>query len=132
YQVLADSSGAAALTRAWMRSAILRSGAGISAIFASTSPSPSDLSAPEPRRASAFISRTRSFIASFSSSVNPADASPVGFEPFAGRFFSGIGILLSGKRKPRVQRHAGATRSPQLVRGDLELVAVRVGEVQRV
>jgi len=44
YQVLGDRSGAAALTIAWIRSAIERSGSDISAILASTSLSPSALS----------------------------------------------------------------------------------------
>jgi hypothetical protein len=50
-----------------------RSASGISAILASTSRSPSALSlaAREPRRASAFSSRVRSFIAPRSSSVSP-------------------------------------------------------------
>src|SRR2546426_2629622 len=50
-----------------------RSGSGISAIFASTSLSPSALPARGPRRAVAFSSWARSFIAARSSSVNPLD-----------------------------------------------------------
>jgi hypothetical protein len=57
---------------AWSRSAIARSVFGISAIFASTSPSPSAFPF-FPRRASAFSSWERSFIAARSSSVNPLD-----------------------------------------------------------
>jgi hypothetical protein len=57
------------LTIAWSRLAITRSDFGISAIFASTSLSPSALPLREPRR-SAFSSRERSFIASRSSAVN--------------------------------------------------------------
>ena len=53
-----------------------RSGSGMSAIFASTSLSPSALCARGPRRAAAFSSWTRSFIAVRSSSVNPLDALP--------------------------------------------------------
>jgi hypothetical protein len=53
-----------------------RSGSGISAIFASTSLSPSGLPA-RVRRRSAFSSRARSFIAARSSSVNPSDVWPV-------------------------------------------------------
>ena len=59
---------ALALTIAWMRSAMTRSAFGISAIFASTSRSPSASSAP--RRAAAFCSLARSRIADFSSSEN--------------------------------------------------------------
>src|SRR5437879_6236210 len=54
-----------------------RSGPGISAIFASTALSPSALSARGPRRAAAFSSWTRSFIATRSSSVNPLNVLPV-------------------------------------------------------
>src|SRR3989442_11840320 len=62
---------------AWSRSAMARSGFGISAIFASTSLSPSAFFARGPRRASAFSSWARSFIAARSSSVNPLTALPV-------------------------------------------------------
>jgi hypothetical protein len=61
---------------AWSRSARVRSGSGISAILASTSLSPSAFLVPG-RRASAFSSRARSFIAARSSSVNPPDSPPV-------------------------------------------------------
>src|SRR5713226_417091 len=71
YQVLGERAGALALMMAWSRSAMARSGFGIPAIFARTSPSPSAVFAPGPRRASAFSSWTRSFIAARSSSVNP-------------------------------------------------------------
>src|SRR5687767_11563587 len=54
---------------AWSRSAMARSGPGISAIFASTSLSPSALFLLA--RASAFSSWARSFIAARSSSVSP-------------------------------------------------------------
>src|SRR5207247_4459324 len=73
YQVLGESAGALLLMIAWSRLAMARSGSGISAIFASTSPSPSAWSARWPRRASAFSSWARSFIAARSSSVNPLD-----------------------------------------------------------
>src|ERR1700716_165263 len=76
YQVLGERAGALALMMAWSRSAMARSGFGISAIFASTSLSPSALPARGPRRASAFSSWTRSFIAARSSSVNPLTALP--------------------------------------------------------
>ena len=52
---------------AWSRLAIVRSGSGISVIFASTALSPSAL------LAAAFSSWARSFIAARSSSVNPLD-----------------------------------------------------------
>src|SRR5436189_643675 len=54
YQVLGEMAGALALTMAWSRSAMARSGSGISAIFASTSLSPSALPARGPRRVGAF------------------------------------------------------------------------------
>src|SRR5438445_8699521 len=54
-----------------------RSGSGISAIFASTSLSPSALPARGPRRAAAFSSWARSLIAARSSCVNRLDALPV-------------------------------------------------------
>src|SRR6266487_2470926 len=77
YQVLGERAGALALMMAWSRSAMARSRSGISAIFASTSLSPSALPARGPRRAAAFSSWARSLIAARSSSVNPLDASPV-------------------------------------------------------
>jgi hypothetical protein len=64
-----------------MRSAMARSGAGISAIFASTALSPAALSLSA--RASAFSSLARSFIAAFSSAVNPLDTLPAGVAFFA-------------------------------------------------
>src|SRR5215207_4354936 len=67
YQVFGERSGAPALTISWSRSAIARSGSGISAIFASTARSPSAFCA------SAFCSLARSFIAARSSAVNPLD-----------------------------------------------------------
>src|SRR4029453_16604875 len=65
YQVLGERAGALALMMAWIRPAMARSGSGISAIFASTSASPSA------RPAAAFSSWVRSFIAARSSAVNP-------------------------------------------------------------
>src|SRR5919201_5986096 len=73
YQVFGERAGALALTMAWSRLAMARSGPCISAIFASTALSPSALPARGPRRASAFSSWARSFIAARSSSVNPLD-----------------------------------------------------------
>src|SRR5437016_2518932 len=75
YQVFGERVGALALMIAWSRLAMARSGSCIAAIFASTSPSPSALSffPRGPRRASAFSSWARSFIAARSSSVNPLD-----------------------------------------------------------
>src|SRR5438445_12099086 len=63
YQSLGERAGALSLMIAWSRLAMVRSGSGISAIFASTTLSPSPLSA--------LSSRMRSFIAPCSSSVNP-------------------------------------------------------------
>src|SRR5215216_6288041 len=60
YQVFGERAGALALMISWSRLPMVRSGSGISAIFASTSLSP----------ASAFSSWARSFIAARSSSVN--------------------------------------------------------------
>src|SRR3989337_4349452 len=73
YQVFGERAGALALMIAWSRLAMVRSDPCISAIFASTALSPFALSARGPRRASAFSSWARSFIAARSSSVNPLD-----------------------------------------------------------
>src|SRR5437879_13351137 len=72
-QGLGGRAGALALMTAWSRSPMARSGSGISAIFASTAFSPSALSARGARRADAFSSWWRSFIAARSSSVHPSD-----------------------------------------------------------
>jgi hypothetical protein len=56
----------------------------ISAIFASTALSPSALSARGPRRAAAFSSLARSFIAPRSSSENPSDVLSVAVALLAG------------------------------------------------
>src|SRR5436190_18848346 len=76
YQVFGESAGALALTSAWSRLAMARSGGGISAIFARTSLSPSAFFARGLRRDSAFNSWARSFIAARSSSVKPLDVLP--------------------------------------------------------
>src|ERR1700694_4714840 len=68
YQVFGVRVGALALTMAWIRSAMTRSGFDISAIFASTSLSPSAL----PERARLRSLRV-SLIAAFSSAVNNPD-----------------------------------------------------------
>ena len=94
YQVFGERSGALALTMAWSRSAIARSGSGISAIFASTSLSPSA------SLAAAFSSWARSFIAARSSAVN---ALGVGF--FAGFLSAMCDTLLSAERED-VRAHA--------------------------
>src|SRR2546421_10623258 len=73
YQVLGARPGALALMIAWSRLAMARSGSRISAILASTAPSPSALSARGPRSADAFRSWRYSFIAARSSSVNPVN-----------------------------------------------------------
>src|SRR3954447_1380635 len=73
YQSRGARVGAVAVTTAWTRSAMARSGSGISAIFASTSRSASAaFSAGEPRRAAFLVSRAWSFIAARSSAVNPS------------------------------------------------------------
>src|SRR3712207_3387233 len=82
YQVFGESSGALALTIAWSRSAMARSGPCISAIFASTALSPSALFFSP--RASAFCSLARSLIAARSSSVNPLDFFALIVPSFAG------------------------------------------------
>src|SRR6266702_2483824 len=73
YQTFGERAGALALMMAWSRSPMARYGSGIAAIFASTALSPSALSARGPRRAAAFSSWARSFIAPRSSSVNPSN-----------------------------------------------------------
>src|SRR3989475_7611457 len=77
YQSFGERDGALALMTACSRLPMARSGSGISAIFASTALSPSALSAREPRRAAAFSSWARSFIAARSSSVNPLNVLPI-------------------------------------------------------
>ena len=92
YQVLGARAGALAVTMAWSRSAIARSGSGISAIFASTSLSPSCRA-----RAAAFGSRARSRIAARSSAVNPF---------FAG-FLSAMAAHLRCRRSVRRASEVG-------------------------
>src|ERR1700681_4727273 len=77
YQSLGERAGALALMIAWSRSAMARSDPNISAIFASTALSPSASAARGPRRAAAFSSWTRSFIATRSSSANPLNVLPI-------------------------------------------------------
>src|SRR3989442_1192495 len=93
YQVLGERAGALALMTAWSRSAMARSGFGMSAIFVSTSLSPSACFERGPRRASAFSSWTRSFIAARSSSVNPLTALPVTVALFADFRVSVFGLI---------------------------------------
>src|SRR4029453_6090053 len=77
YQVFGERAGAVAVMIAWSPSARAAAGAGISAILASTAPPPSALPTRGPRRASAFSSLVRSFIAPRSSSVSPSNVLPV-------------------------------------------------------
>src|SRR6476661_4519989 len=98
YQVLGVRLGAAALTMACSRSAMARSWSGISAIFASTSLSPSVLVAREPRRAADFTSWARSLIAARSSSVNPLDAFLSAILPSSLRASCGPFTCRDGKR----------------------------------
>src|SRR6266545_33336 len=105
YQVLGQRAGAAAVIIAWSRSAMARSGCGISAIFARTALSPAALFLVI--RASAFSSRARSFIAARSSALNPLDfllvAAPfVDFSarPFSVAFVLAIENLLSVLKQP--------------------------------
>src|SRR5436309_9633697 len=114
YQSLGERAGALALTMAWSRSALVRSGSGISAIFASTSLSPSALPARGPRRAAAFSSWARSLIAARSSSVNPLEVVllenrcvPV----FAG-FLSAIANLLRAPRWRRSRARFVSVKAP--------------------
>src|SRR5437773_2036682 len=93
YQVLGARAGALALMMAWSRSAMARSGFGISAIFTSTSLSPSAFFARGPRRTSAFSSWARSFIAARSSSVNPLPALLVTVALFADFCVSVFGLM---------------------------------------
>src|SRR5438034_2180999 len=97
YQVFGERAGALALMIAWSRLAMARSGSRIAAIFASTSPSPSALSffPRGRRRASAFSSWARSFIAARSSSVNPFDfllIAVVLLADFCVAFFRGLSM----------------------------------------
>src|SRR5262245_51466114 len=88
YQVLGVRSGALALMIAWSRLAMARSGLPISAIFASTSLSPSAF---PPRER--FSSWARSFIAARSSSVNPVDLLALAVVRLAGFFVSFAGLM---------------------------------------
>src|SRR5260370_4569665 len=92
YQSLGERAGALALMTVWSRSPMARSDSGISAIFASTALSPSPLSARAARRADAFSSWWRSFIAARSSSVHPSDvlAIAVLLADFCGSFIAGF------------------------------------------
>src|SRR5215203_1664266 len=92
YQVFGERAGALALTISWSRSAMVRSGSGISAIFASTALSPAArfLFA----RSSAFSSLARSLIAARSSVVNPSDF----FAPIVPSF-AGCSVSLSVRQK---------------------------------
>src|SRR5262249_34413667 len=110
YQVLGERTGALDLITAWTRSAIARSGSRISAIFASTSLSPSALP-----RAAAFSSRLRSFIAARSSSVKRWDALLVVlvFVPFFAGFLSAIANHLrtpNESKSPSLRCSAGQLR----------------------
>src|SRR5882724_2268990 len=106
YQVFGERAGALALMTAWSRWAMARSGSGISAIFASTSLSPSALSARGPRRAS----WARSFIAARSSSVNPADFSLITMVLLADFCVAFLGLMETSSYglgwKPRRSSHA--------------------------
>src|SRR2546422_134272 len=77
YQSLGERADALALMIAWSCLPMARSGSGISPIFARTACSPSALSARGPRRAAAFSSWMRSFIATRSSSLNPLNFFPI-------------------------------------------------------
>src|SRR5207247_7975642 len=106
YQVRGERAGPLAVMMAWSRSAMARSGFGISAIFASTSLSPSALSA--------FSSWARSFIAARSSSVNPLTAladfrvSVFGLiEPPSSTHSSALEDAQSRAQQPRCLRRAG-------------------------
>src|SRR6266516_6388788 len=101
YQVFGERSGAVALMSSWSRLAMARSGPCISAIFASTSLSPSALSARGPRRPATFSSWARSFIAARSSSVNPLDFLPIAvvlLADFCVAFFALIVPSFAGSR----------------------------------
>src|SRR5918993_4539832 len=85
YQVLGMSCGAAAVTIAWIRSAITRSDSGISLTLASRSASPAARSLLA--RAAALSSLARSFIAACSAAVNPLAG-------LAGFVVSFMGVLV--------------------------------------
>src|SRR5690606_20357786 len=91
---------------AWIRSAMARSESSISAIFASTSRSPSALAlfVRVPRRASAFNSRARSFIAARSSAVNPPDSPPAG-AALVRQGSHGLGLNAGEAARPHARDH---------------------------
>jgi len=86
YQVRGASSGATEVMISWMRSASMRSGSCISAIFSRRVARSSALVAP---RLAAFVSAARSFIAARSASVNPG-AAVLAAAFFAGAFFPAV------------------------------------------
>jgi hypothetical protein len=87
YQVFGERAGALAFTTAWILLAMARSGSCISAIFASTSASPSA----SPERC---LSRTSSLIAAFSSSVNTERFAAVPLADFLVAFLSGMAFVF--------------------------------------
>src|SRR3972149_3109114 len=140
YQSLGERAGALALMIAWRRLPMARSGSGISAIFDSTALSPSALSARGPRRAPAFSSWARSFIATRSSSVNPLDVLPIAVLLLADSCVAFVVVLLvdfcvalfalivpsrAGSRCPPQPSH----RSGQLVGADQVARGIAEGAV---
>src|SRR5215472_1616342 len=99
YQSLGVRDGALALMTEWSRSPRARSGADISAIFASTSLSASASVGRAPRRRAVVISFARSFIAARSSAVNPSALPLRAAPPRADGRFSVIARLLAYKSR---------------------------------
>src|SRR5690348_16323397 len=107
YQVFGLSVGALALTMAWIRSAMTRSGFGISAILASTSLSPSTL----PERARRRSLRVSLMAATSSADNNVSDLPELRRTDVCVVFFLLMGSLLNaghqglGTLYPRVLGH---------------------------
>src|SRR3990170_7630217 len=142
YHVRGTRSGAVAMTTAWIRSAMARSDAGISAIFASTSASPSALLT-LPRALALFSSCACSFIAARSSSVQPsADVSlpAVRLADFFASFIAGFLSASSVGDAPMSRSRCGVGCPAELF--DLDLThlqhrlhraagSLRVGIIQQ-
>ncbi len=95
-----------------------RSDCGISRIFASTALSSSALAARGPRRAPAFSSWARSFIAARSSSVNPSYVSPVVvvlLADFLVSFIAGSSPACLDGDDPHARQPPATVASPKLI-----------------
>src|SRR5689334_13224815 len=133
------SSGAAAVTTSWTRSAMPRSGSGIFAMASRMSRSPSSRSAAGSRLDEAFFSRAPAFIADFSASLHTlAGRSPAVFVSVICGSPFGVGRGEgAGSGRHRVAGLGGledpdpiAERIPDAHVGPIEVVGGLLGEVR--